>query len=91
MPVEIRDGDPETLFWVFSPRLSKKPVLHALVRDSESREVAALTEPGTISNAFSARQRPASLRRVPVAWDDARVERPSVTEAPGLFAYPSWR
>jgi GWxTD domain-containing protein len=51
--VVFRDGDPETLFWVFSPHLSKKPVLHALVRDGEGREVAALTEPGTISNAFS--------------------------------------
>lgn len=48
-------GDAETLLWVFTPRASKKPVFHALVRGEDGREIATLAEPAEISNAFSTR------------------------------------
>ncbi len=48
-------GDAETLLWVFTPRASKKPVFHALVRGEDGREIATLTEPAEVSNAFSTR------------------------------------
>lgn len=48
-------GDAETLLWVFTPRASKKPVFHALVRGEDGREIATLVEPAEISNAFSTR------------------------------------
>ncbi len=51
--VVFRNGDPETWLWVFTARPSKGPTLHALIRDGEGREVAALTEPATVSNGFS--------------------------------------
>jgi hypothetical protein len=46
-------GDAETLLWVFTPRASKKPLFHALIRGEDSREIATLAEPAEISNAFS--------------------------------------
>lgn len=48
-------GDAETFLWVFTPRASKKPLLHALVRGEDGREIATLAEPAEISNAFSTR------------------------------------
>jgi GWxTD domain-containing protein len=48
-------GDAETLLWVFTPRASKRPVFHALVRGEDGREIATLAEPAEISNAFSTR------------------------------------
>jgi len=54
--VVFRDvGEAETFLWVFTPRASKKPLLHALVRGEDGREVATLAEPAEISNAFSTR------------------------------------
>jgi hypothetical protein len=47
-------GEAETLLWAFSPRPSKKPLLHVLVRGEDGREVATLAEPAEASNAFSA-------------------------------------
>src|SRR5205823_2313280 len=46
-------GEAETYLWVFTTRASKRPFFHALVRDSQGRDVATVTEPATISNAFS--------------------------------------
>jgi GWxTD domain-containing protein len=46
-------GAAETLLWVFTPRVSRKPLFHALVRGEDGREIATLTEPAEISNAFS--------------------------------------
>ena len=52
--VVFRDGGgAETLLWVFTPRASRKPLFHALIRGDDGREVATLTEPAEISNAFS--------------------------------------
>jgi len=48
-------GDAETLLWVFTPRASKKPVFHALVRGEDGSEIATLAEPAEVSNAFSTR------------------------------------
>jgi hypothetical protein len=48
-------GEAETLLWVFTPRASKKPIFHALVRGDDGREIATLAEPAQISDAFSSR------------------------------------
>jgi GWxTD domain-containing protein len=54
--VVFRDGGgAETLLWVFTPRASRKPRFHALIRGEDGREVATMTEPAEISNAFSTR------------------------------------
>lgn len=47
-------GEAETLLWAFAPRPSKKPLLHALIRGEDGREIATLAEPAEVSNAFSA-------------------------------------
>ena len=51
--VLFRDGDPETLFWVFTPRPAKKMFFHAIVRDEGGREVASVTGPAEPSSSFS--------------------------------------
>src|SRR5206468_532679 len=38
-------GEAETYLWVFTTRASKRPFFHALVRDSQGRDVATVTEP----------------------------------------------
>ena len=49
----FRDGDPETLLWIFTSRPAKRTFFHAVVRDAEGREVASVTGPSESSSAFS--------------------------------------
>ena len=60
-------GDAETLLWVFTPRASRKPLFHALIRGEDGREIATLTEPAEISNAFSTHASGmVAMRRLPL-------------------------
>jgi len=51
--VVFRDGDPETLLWVFTSRPAKRMFFHAIVRDTPGHEVASVTGPAETSSAFS--------------------------------------
>jgi len=66
--VVFRDhGEPETIVWAFTPHAPKRALFHVLVRTAESREVAAVTEPAEVSNAFSTRAPGmVAVRRLPL-------------------------
>ena len=61
-------GEAETLLWVFTPPPSRRPLLHALLRSEDGREVASFSEPAAVSPVFSTHAPGlVALKRVPLS------------------------
>jgi GWxTD domain-containing protein len=46
-------GEPETVFWIYTPSASRRAFLHALIERADGQEIATLSEPAESSSAFS--------------------------------------
>jgi len=48
-------GNPESLFWIFTPASSRRPFFHALVKAADGTEVTTVSQPAAVSASFSTR------------------------------------